>query len=371
MAEDSSCAPGGPRIIAHADMDAFYAAVEQLDDPSLRGKPLLIGGPIERGVVATASYEARPYGVGSAMPMALAVRRVPDAIVLRPRFERYKEVSGQVMAVFAEFAPEVEALSLDEAFLDVSDTADRFAGPHALGRALKAAVREATGGLTVSVGISGTRFVAKVASDFHKPDGLTVVPPDRARVFLAPLPVSRLWGAGPKTAARIEALGLRTIGDVARADDRTLAPLGRMGQHFRDLARAIDPRPVVSHREPKSIGWERTLSVDVRGRAEIEPILVTAAEEVAARLRRRRRLAGGVRVKLKAADFTLTTRQCALATPTDVPAPLAIAAWRLLDQFELDAPMRLVGLTGYDLVPSDEPVQLPLFPAGALGRSPR
>ncbi|MEZ4437174.1 MAG: DNA polymerase IV [bacterium] len=355
-----------PRVIVHADMDAFFAAIEQLDDPTLRGKPLLIGGPIERGVVATASYEARPYGVGSAMPMALAVRRVPGAIVLRPRFERYKEVSAQVMAVFADFAPEVEALSIDEAFLDATTVADRHPGPAALGRALKDAVREATGGLTVSVGISGTKFVAKVASDYHKPDGLTVVAPADAAAFLAPLPVSRLWGAGPKTAARLEALGLHTIGDVARAALTTLAPLGRQGEHFKRLALGDDPRPVVSHRDPKSIGWERTLTTDIRGAAAIAPLLHQAAEAVAERLRRRQWRAAGVRVKLKTADFTLMTRQLALPAPTDDPARLADAAVRLIEHFDLDHPFRLVGLTGYDLAPAGAPIQLPLFPPGAL-----
>lgn len=353
-----------PRVIVHADMDAFYAAVEQLDDPALRGRPVLVGGRGPRSVVATASYEARPYGVGSAMPMALALRRVPDAVVVPPRFDRYKAISRSIMDVFAGFAPEIEALSLDEAFLDVSDSAGRFDGPEELGRRIKHAVREVTGGLTVSVGISATKFVAKVASDFHKPDGLTIVPPEHARRFLAPLPVSRLWGAGPKTAARIEALGLATIGAVAAADDATLAPLGRMGPHFRQLARGIDPRPVVSHREPKSIGWERTLERDISGRAAIEPILRSAADEVALRLQRKRRLAGGARVKLKTADFQTMTRQCVLTTPTDQPAPLLAAARHLLDQFELDRPYRLVGLTGYELSPHGEAVQLPLFPWG-------
>lgn len=353
-----------PRVIVHADMDAFYASVEQLDDPSLRGKPLLVGGRSARAVVTTASYEARPYGVGSAMPMAVALRRVPHAVVVPPRFERYKAVSRIIRAVFAEFAPEIEPLSLDEAFLDATETAGRFDGPAELGRRLKDAVREATGGLTASVGISGTKFVAKVASDFHKPDGLTIVPPGDARRFLAPLPVSRLWGAGPKTAARIEALGLRTIGQVAAADDATLAPLGRMGPHFRQLARGIDPREVVSHREPKSIGWERTLEADVRGRAAIEPLIDAAAEAVAGRLQKARRRAAGVRVKLKDADFNITTRQCGLTSPTDAPGPLRAAALRLLEQFALDRPYRLVGLTGYDLVAADDPMQLPLFPWG-------
>lgn len=350
------------RVIAHADMDAFFAAVEQLDDPSLRGKPLLIGGGIQRGVVATASYEARTYGVGSAMPMALALRRIPHAVVIRPRFDRYKEISATVMAVFRDFAPEVESLSLDEAFLDASDVIDRYNGPADFGARLKVGVFEATGGLTVSVGVSATKFVAKVASDYQKPDGLTVVPPDAVRAFLAPLPVSRLWGAGPKTAARITALGLATIGDVAAADPTTLAPLGRQGSHFRDLALGIDPRPVISHRDPKSIGWERTLDHDVRGPAPITAILHDAAAAVSERLRRKRRRAGGVRVKLKTADFTLMTRQTTLLTPTDDPAVLAAAAVHLLDQFELDHPFRLVGLTGYDLVRESAPVQLPLFP---------
>lgn len=356
----------GPRVIVHADMDAFFAAIEQLDDPTLRGKPVLIGGAVARGVVATASYEARPYGVGSAMPMALALRRVPHAIVIRPRFERYKEVSAQVMAVFGAFAPEVEAISIDEAFLDASTVADRFAGPLDFGHRLKAAVREATGGLTVSVGISATKFVAKVASDFRKPDGLCVVAPADAAAFLDPLPVSRLWGAGPKTAARLEALGLRTIGDVARAEARTLAVLGKQGVHFQQLAHGDDPRPVISHRDPKSIGWERTLTHDIRGAAAIEPLLREAATEVAERLRRRRWRAAGVRVKLKTADFTLMTRQCALAAPTDDPARLADAGCRLIEHFDLNHPFRLVGLTGYDLAPASAPTQLSLFPPGTL-----
>ncbi|MCA9560920.1 MAG: DNA polymerase IV, partial [Myxococcales bacterium] len=239
-----------PRIIVHADMDAFYAAIEQLDDPALRGKPILIGGRSNRSVVATASYEARPFGVGSAMPMALALRKCPDAIVVRPRFTRYVEVSRIVMEVFRDFAAKVEPLSLDEAFLDMSGAEGIFGSPTEMGRALKAAVFEATGGLNVSVGVSGTKFVAKVASDFDKPDGLTVVPPADMVDFLAPLPVKRLWGAGPKTVPRLEALGLRTIGDVARAELGWLeAKLGSAGAHFGRLARADDPREVTPGRE--------------------------------------------------------------------------------------------------------------------------
>ena len=204
-----------PRIIAHADMDAFYAAVEQLDDPSLRGRPLLVGPRSARGVVLTASYEARPYGVGSAMPMAKARRMCPNAVIIPPRFDRYQEVSATIMKVFSDFSPEVEALSLDEAFLDMTGSEQLFGDPQSIGRRLKSAIREATGGLTASVGLSATKYVAKVASACQKPDGLTVVPPEEAKAWLAPLSVSWLWGAGPKTQARLHQLGLHTIGDVA------------------------------------------------------------------------------------------------------------------------------------------------------------
>ena len=188
-------------------MDAFYAAIEQLDDPSLRGRPLLVGPPSARGVVLTASYEARPYGVGSAMPMAKARRMCPSAVIVPPRFDRYQEVSATIMKVFSDFSPDVEALSLDEAFLDMTGSEQLFGDPESIGRRLKSAIREATGGLTASVGLSGTKYVAKVASACQKPDGLTVVPPEEAKAWLAPLSVSWLWGAGPKTQARLHQLG--------------------------------------------------------------------------------------------------------------------------------------------------------------------
>src|SRR5512144_466130 len=229
-----------PRIIAHADMDAFYAAVEQLDDPSLRGRPLLIGRNSNRGVVLTASYEARPYGVSSAMPMARARKLCPQALIVPPRFERYTEISEMVMKVFGDFSPEVEALSLDEAFLDMSGSEHLFGGPAAIGRKLKDAVKEATG-LVASVGVSGTKYVAKVASDYGKPDGLVVVPPQDAMGWLAPMPVSRLWGAGAKTQQRLIALGFNTIGDIAAVDAEYLdEQLGGVGRRFHALAHGED-----------------------------------------------------------------------------------------------------------------------------------
>jgi DNA polymerase-4 len=241
------------RIVAHADMDAFYAAIEQLDDPALRGRPVLVGPPSGRGVVLTASYEARPYGVGSAMPMAKARRLCPSAVIIPPRFDRYQEVSTTIMGVFANFSPEVEAISLDEAFLDMTGSEQLFGDPESIGHRLKDAVREATCGLKASVGLSATKYVAKVASASQKPDGLTVVPPEQAKAWLAPLLVSRLWGVGPKTQARLHQIGLHTIGEVANADPEFLsAKLGRAGLHFHALAQAEDPRPVIGQRASKS-----------------------------------------------------------------------------------------------------------------------
>ncbi len=354
-----------PRIIVHADMDAFYAAVEQLDDPALRGRPILVGGSKGRGVVLTASYEARPYGVGSAMPMARAMRLCPKALVVPPRFERYMEVSRKVFAVFDDFAPKVEALSLDEAFLDMTGTERIFGGPGHIGRRLKDAVREATGGLHISAGVSGTKYVAKVASDHEKPDGLVLVPQDEAKRFLAPLPVRRLWGAGPKTAARIEALGLQTIGAVAAADPEFLEQhLGVMGPHFHRLANARDPREVVRGHGAKSMGCERTLAVDISGRADIELHLRRSADTIGRRLRKHGFYARGVRVKLKTASFKLMTRQKQIPAPTNLARRLYREALTLLDEFEYREPFRLVGLAAFDLSKT-RPVQLDLFDGSA------
>ena len=317
-----------PRIIAHADMDAFYAAIEQLDDPSLRGRPLLVGPPSPRGVVLTASYEARPYGVGSAMPMAKARRLCPKAVIVPPRFDRYQEVSTTIMKVFSDFSPEVEALSLDEAFLDMTGSEQLFGHPESIGRRLKTAIREATG-LTASVGLSATKYVAKVASAYQKPDGLTVVPPEDAKAWLAPLSVSWLWGAGPKTQVRFHQLGMHTIADVAKADVQFLsASLGRAGLHFHTLAHAEDPRPVIGRRASKSIGSEHTLDEDVHERADIRFHLRRSADTIGRRLRKKNYVAFGVCVKLKTTDFQMVTRQQRLNEPTDVAERLLFSRGR-------------------------------------------
>jgi DNA polymerase-4 len=351
-------------------MDAFYAAIEQLDDPTLRGKPVLVGPLSIRGVVLTASYEARPYGVGSAMPIAQARRMCPDAVIVPPRFDRYQEVSATIMSAFADFSPEVEALSLDEAFIDMTGSERLFGGPEAMGYRLKAAIRDATSGLTASVGISSTKYVAKVASACQKPDGLTVVRPDDAKAWLARFSVSRLWGAGPKMQARLQQLGFHTIGDVAAADPRFLcAKLGSVGLHFHSLAHAEDPRPVVGRRTSKSIGSEHTLAKDVRARSAIKLHLRRSAETIARRLRRKSYLALGVGIKLKTSDFQIVSRQQRLSETTDVAERLYCVWVSLLEHVGHPGPFRLIGMVAYDLTGTSDVSQLELF--GTLSRQRR
>ena len=350
------------RIVAHADMDAFYAAVEQLDDPSLRGLPILVGAQSGRGVVLTASYEARPFKVGSAMPMAQATRLCPQALIVPPRFDRYKEISVEIMKVFADFSPVVEPLSLDEAFLDMTGAANIFGSPRSMGRKLKDAVREVTGGLTVSVGLSATKYVAKVASAYAKPDGLTVVEPDGAVAWLAPQSVARLWGAGSKTQAKMRELGYEVIADVAAADKETLvAQLGRAGGHFFELAHAHDSRPVLSDRGAQSICFERTLHYDVSGVSDIRIHLRNAADKIGQRLRRKDLVAGGVRVKLKTNKFQLLSRQCVLSEPTDLANTLYVAGKVLLPEFDNPGPFRLIGMAAFQLSDRQNPQQMSLL----------
>jgi len=350
-------------------MDAFYAAIEQLDDPTLRGRPVLVGPPSSRGVVLTASYEARPYSVGSAMPMARARRLCPDAVIVPPRFDRYQEVSATIMEAFSNFSPDVEALNLDEAFLDMTGSEQLFGDPESMGGQLKSAIRDVTGGLTASVGLSASKYVAKVDSAFQKPDGLTVVPPADAKAWLAPLPVSRLWGAGPKTQRRLHDLGLYTIGDVASADVRFLsAKLGRAGAHFHTLAQADDPRPVIGQRSSKSVGSEHTLDRDVWQKADIKLHLHRSAEAIGRRLRRKNYVAFGIGIKLKTADFQIISRQTRLNEATDIAEALYSVGVFLLDNVDHPGPFRLVGMVAYDLVGIDDRVQLALFGTPARRR---
>jgi len=286
----------------------------------------------------------------------------PTAVIIPPRFDRYQEVSETIMGVFANFSPDVEALSLDEAFLDMTGSEQLFGDPESIGRRLKTAIREATGGLTASVGLSATKYVAKVASACQKPDGLTVVRPEEAKAWLAPLPVSRLWGAGPKNEARLHHMGLHTIGDVATADPGFLSgKLGSAGLHFHALAQAEDPRLVVGRRASKSIGSEHTLDKDVREKGDIKLHLRRSADAIGRRLRKKSYLARGVGVKLKTTQFQILTRQRRLSEPTDVAERLYSVGVDLLNEVEHPGPFRLVGLVAYDLVGINNRVQLDLF----------
>jgi len=350
--------PAVRRAILHVDMDAFYASVEQRDDPALRGKPLVVGGSARRGVVLAASYAVRPFGIRSAMPMARALRLCPDLIVVPPRFERYSEVSEQVFAIFHAFTPEVEGLSLDEAFLDVTRSVALHGAPVDQARRIKERIRGELG-LTASVGIAEVKFAAKIASDLRKPDGLVVVPDGGVREFLAPLPVSRLWGVGPKTEEVLLQRGLKRIGDVAASDRAQLErELGSLGPWLHDLASGIDDRAVEADREAKSIGAEETFEEDLAGE-DLLPFIHEQALRVASRLRRAGLRARSVHLKVKFADFRITTRQETLDTPTDDGAQIFAVARRLLAKVD-DRPARLTGVHAGDL---GAPPQLGLFDA--------
>jgi len=298
------------RCVLHADMDAFYAAVEQRDDPKLRGKPVIVGGTGPRGVVSTASYEARAYGVRSAMPGFEARRLCPDGVFLRGSMQRYARESKRIFEIFRRFTPQVQGLSLDEAFLDVTGTERLFGPPAALARKLRAEVRAETG-LAVSVGIAPVKLVAKIASDLSKPDGLLEVPPAGVRDFLDPLPVSRIWGVGPVARGRLTAAGFHSMGDLARADAGALeAVLGEWGLGLARLARGEDLSEVEPYREAVSYSEENTFGSDVSDREKLRATIVTHAEAVARRLRR-----DGVRARTVTLKLTLGRRRAPIKPP--------------------------------------------------------
>ncbi len=347
-----------PRIILHADMDAFYASVEQRDQPELRGKPVMVGGTGPRGVVSAASYEARVFGVHSAMPGYEARRLCPDGIFLSGDMRKYAAVSRQVFALFARFSPLVEPISLDEAFLDLSGTERLLGPPRVAGEALRRAVRDELD-LAVSVGIAPTKMVAKIASDEAKPDGLCEVLPEHVRDFLDPLPVGRLWGVGPVAEARLHAAGIRTIGALARGDAESLRKLvgESLGAHVFALARGQDARDVVPDREAVSYSEENTFDTDVADRAHIGAVVLGHAESVARRLRRDGLAARTVTLKVKLGartapgprGYPILTRRTTLAEPTDDGVVLGREARRLLERMPPD-PIRLVGVAATQLV---------------------
>lgn len=350
-------------------MDAFYASVEQRDDPSLRGKPVLVGGSRRRGVVAAASYEARRFGVHSAMPMAQALRRCPQAVVVSGDHGRYAEVSARVFEIFRRYSPLVEGLSLDEAFIDVTGSGTLFGDGVTIARAIRAAIEDELQ-LTASAGVARCKFAAKIASDLDKPDGLTVVPDDVA-AFLAPLPIERMWGVGPGAAARLHAMGVSSIGDLATCpEERLLRVLGRWGTQVRLLARGFDERAVVSERSAKTVGNERTLEHDIRSRDALQQEILKHAAHVAQRLSSAGLWAGVVRLKVKYADFEVRTRQTQLDAPVMDTDSLFDAACGLCDALPArEQGIRLVGVTAADL--SQGGAQASLFPDPAQERRAR
>jgi DNA polymerase-4 len=341
----------GTRIL-HVDMDAFYASVEVLDDPSLAGRPLIVGGVDGRGVVASASYEARRYGVRSAMGVGQALRLCPTAVVVPPHFERYSALSRQVMDLFSEVTPLVEPLSIDEAFLDVSGARRLWGSPGTIARDLRARVRERTG-LACSIGVAATKHVAKMASTIAKPDGMLIVSEPETAAFLAARPAGALWGVGPKAAEALAGRGIHSVADILRTPPQVLErALGRaMGERVLHLARGVDPRSVETEHVEKSIGHEETFLTDVADRTVLRSELRRLADRVAFRLRDGGWEAGTVVLRLRYADFTTLTRSQSLSQPTDVGQRIGDVAIELFERLELPQPVRLIGVRAEKLRP--------------------
>ena len=345
------------RAILHVDMDAFYASVEQRDNPELRGKPLVVGGTTNRGVVAAASYEVRKFGVRSAMPIAEALRRCPQLVRVAPRMSRYKEVSTQIFDVFREYTPLVEGLSLDEAFLDV--TASRAlhgSGPN-IALSVKRVITERTQ-LTASVGVAENKLVAKIASDLDKPDGLAIVTADNCRDTLDPLPVSVIPGIGRQTLVRLHAVNIRTIADLRLAPDHDLEPIfGRFTQRTRERASGIDNRAVVADREEKSVSAEETFDVDLSDRQQMDRELLALSETTSRRLRKSQLQAGTIQIKIRQSDFQTFTRQKSLQPPTNNTDQIFGIARELLSTWlesNPDARIRLLGVGSSKLSPAEQ-----------------
>lgn len=348
-------------------MDAFYASVEQRDDPSLRGKPVVVGGNT-RGVVAAASYEAREFGIRSAMPMRDALRRCPHLHRVPPRMSHYQAVSKEVFSIFREFTPLVEGLSLDEAFLDVTESLQLFGDEVFIANEIKKRIRKRTK-LTASVGVARNKLVAKIASDLDKPDGLVVVTDENLRETLDPLPVQVIPGIGRETLARLSRIPITTIADLRLASDRDLESVfGRFAKRTRERASGVDDRPVVSSRPDKSISAEETFDIDLADRREMQRHLLQLSERTAGRLRARELVAGTVQVKIRQADFTTYTRQRVLHPPGNGTETIYHAAIKLLDDWLGEFPgtrVRLLGVGGSALAKDAQPdLFAPALPAG-------
>jgi DNA polymerase IV len=335
-----------PMTIIHVDMDAFYASVEQRDHPELRGKPVIVGGVKGRGVVCAASYEARKFGVHSAMPVATARRLCPQGLFVPVRMQHYAEIGRQIRAIFLSFTPLVEPLSLDEAFLDVHGCEGLFGPAPEIARQIKLRIR-AEMGLIASVGVAPNKYLAKLASDFGKPDGFMVLPPDQVKEFLAPLPVGRIWGVGAKGEKRLHDLGIRTIGQIAALSEKALSDrFGEMGRHIWYLARGQDDRAVVADREAKSVSTETTFAHDIGDRASLRVWLLDLVDHLASRLRHEGIWARTLDVKIRSSDFRTVTRSTTLAEATNLTNVIWKAAAGLFERSLTNEllPVRLLGV---------------------------
>jgi DNA polymerase-4 len=359
------------RRILHVDMDAFYASVEQRDKPELRGKPVAVGGqPDQRGVVAAASYEARAFGVRSAIPMSRAVRLCPQLIIVRPDFRRYRDASQQVFEIFRSVTPLVEPMSLDEAYLDVTENAWSETLGQTVALRLKREIRDATG-LTASAGVAPNKFLAKIASAWKKPDGLTVIAPERVEHFLQKLPVDALWGVGPVTAARLRERGIERLVDVRTTDEKVLREaVGGLAEWLRQLANGVDDRPVEPNRETKSSGSEVTYNEDLTDIHEIRHEIDEMARDAASWLARKQLLCRTVTIKVRYSDFTTITRSHSKTPSTRDGDDIASRAVALLDRTEAAMrPVRLLGVSVHNLEDPTAPFDAedPLLPFDESG----
>jgi DNA polymerase-4 len=349
------------RWILHVDMDAFYASVEQRDNPELRGKPVIVGGSENRGVVAAASYEVRRFGVHSAMPTREALRRCPHAICVYPRMTHYQAISRQVFEVFHEFTPLVQGLSLDEAFLDVTASIAALGPAPQIAAEIKRRIRERTE-LTASVGVAPNKLVAKIASELRKPDGLVVVPPHEINATLDPLPIRKLFGLGAKTAPKVEALGIQTLGELRRSPIGPLRPIfGRYAELLQQRAAGVDNRPVIADWDEKQISAEETFEADIADRGQLHSEITRLSDRACARLRAKELVASCVNVKIRRSDFTTYTRQRHIEPPTQETRVVTAVATELLDAWLAKQPraaLRLLGVGVSGLAPS---TQLDLF----------
>ena len=354
------------RQILHVDMDAFYASVEQLDRPEFKGRPVIVGADPKagsgRGVVAACSYEARKLGIHSALPISSAWKRCPNGVYLRPRMDRYKEVSVAIMGIFHRYTDLVEPLSIDEAFLDVSGSTALMGPAERIAHDVKFAIKKETD-LTASIGVAPNKFLAKIASDLDKPDGFVIVPETEVVEFLDPLPVSMLWGVGPKTATRLQRLGVETIGQLAAIPlQKMIETLGRSGDHLWHLAHGLDERPVVSGWEPKSISNEITFERDTSDKDVLLKVLRRLSDKVARRLRRQQFKARTITLKLRYQNFSTFSRQTSAPEPLDTGNEIFALIRTLFEKFPLEESIRLIGVGASNLFRAEkEKDQLSLF----------